>query len=646
MTLLRSLALLCLSRALIAGPESVGNTSANFLKIPINARPAAMGEAFGALSDDEAALTYNPAGLAGMIQGDLSATHIQWFQGIHLEHLGGTFRVGDYGAGGVSLTWLQVDEMFRTFRNAGSYDPATQFDYAGTFAPHDVALTLAYAEELGPGWFVGGGLKLIQQNVEAYNGYGAALDLGTQYVGLAEGLSLGLVLRQIGFPIAVADTNFTLPLALNASALYSALKSQLNFVAETSLSVDNDLQTGIGMEGWIKNILALRAGYRFGYLNGYTAGAGMYVGGLKLDYAFVPYGELGHTHRITAGLAFGGPMMYVDADPAVFAPMGFARFHRTNLYVDAPSRRRMLGWKMVIKDAAGVEAKTFRGEGPVPTEMAWDGRDREGRILPDGKYTARLEAQFPRVSILSDPAFLELDDSPPVTSLDVAPKMIRPEDNTGAILIPCRFKPVAKDIHGVASWSFEIRDDHDQLFWSFEGKGTPPAEILWDGSNGKGEFVESGRIYATTFKAMDRLGNLNPGEPVNQVILLREIRLKMADAVFFDSGKADLKESGFKDIDSIAEAIKKYRGEGTTVYIEGHTDSAPIHSKRFPDNDALSLARAQALVDYLVKNKGLDIADFEAQGFGSRVPVDDNDNPEGMAHNRRVIVVIRTKYYK
>ncbi len=170
--------------------------------------------------------------------------------------------------------------------------------------------------------------------------------------------------------------------------------------------------------------------------------------------------------------------------------------------------------------------------------------------------------------------------------------------------------------------------------------------MIWDGSDGKGEFVESGKIYGITFKAMDILGNWNPGQQLNQVVLLREIRLQVDDRMFFDSGKAKLKTGSHVELERIAASIKKHRGEGTTVYIEGHTDNVPIHTAEFPNNKVLSQARAQALVTFLVKYLEVPGDAIEAKGYGETQPVADNDAPEGRAQNRRVVVVIRTRYYK
>lgn len=52
-------------------------------------------------------------------------------------------------------------------------------------------------------------------------------------------------------------------------------------------------------------------------------------------------------------------------------------------------------------------------------------------------------------------------------------------------------------------------------------------------------------------------------------------------------------------------------------------------------NKALSQKRAQAVVDYLVK-QGVDPAQLQAVGYGSQQPVADNATPEGQFKNRRI----------
>jgi hypothetical protein len=55
-------------------------------------------------------------------------------------------------------------------------------------------------------------------------------------------------------------------------------------------------------------------------LTGFTAGAGVRAGLFQLDYAFVPYGDLGISHRVSVGYEFPNPTPVVSKPVTVLAP--------------------------------------------------------------------------------------------------------------------------------------------------------------------------------------------------------------------------------------------------------------------------------------------------------------------------------------
>jgi type VI secretion system protein ImpK len=75
------------------------------------------------------------------------------------------------------------------------------------------------------------------------------------------------------------------------------------------------------------------------------------------------------------------------------------------------------------------------------------------------------------------------------------------------------------------------------------------------------------------------------------------------------------------------------------VFIVGHSDSDPIRNARFPDNMALSLARATS-----VKAKLSDLVEdpsrLAAEGRADKEPIASNETREGKATNRRIEVLI------
>jgi outer membrane protein OmpA-like peptidoglycan-associated protein len=104
----------------------------------------------------------------------------------------------------------------------------------------------------------------------------------------------------------------------------------------------------------------------------------------------------------------------------------------------------------------------------------------------------------------------------------------------------------------------------------------------------------------------------------------------------FDSGRATLLPPAKQILDALIGRLKDKRN--VRFQIVGHTDnqriSAPLR-RIYPDNQALSEARALAVAEYLKQGVGLPPEAFAVRGMGDTLPVADNDTPEGMAKNRR-----------
>lgn len=120
----------------------------------------------------------------------------------------------------------------------------------------------------------------------------------------------------------------------------------------------------------------------------------------------------------------------------------------------------------------------------------------------------------------------------------------------------------------------------------------------------------------------------------------RGLVARMLDRVLFDSGKAILRRSASPVLDKVAQVLQEVPQQ--PVGIEGHTDNVPIKHSGWADNHALSLARAEAVVDYLVQ-KGIDRSRLTAVGFGEQRPLASNDTASGRQQNRRVELVILPK---
>ncbi|MEO0113886.1 MAG: OmpA family protein [candidate division WOR-3 bacterium] len=104
--------------------------------------------------------------------------------------------------------------------------------------------------------------------------------------------------------------------------------------------------------------------------------------------------------------------------------------------------------------------------------------------------------------------------------------------------------------------------------------------------------------------------------------------------IYFDFNKATIRPESYPVLDDAAKILTD--NPKITVEIQGHTDSEGSDSY----NQKLSEQRAYAVVDYLVKVKGIDINRLKAVGFGESKPIASNATKEGRALNRRVEFVI------
>jgi chemotaxis protein MotB len=117
----------------------------------------------------------------------------------------------------------------------------------------------------------------------------------------------------------------------------------------------------------------------------------------------------------------------------------------------------------------------------------------------------------------------------------------------------------------------------------------------------------------------------------------RGLVISLRQAAFFPSGGDEIASSGLDSLEKIARTIHDLPNP---VQLEGHTDSAPIHTRRFSSNWDLSAARSIAMLHFFEDKYGIAGTRFAVAGYADAKPVDSNDTAEGRAHNRRVDIVI------
>ncbi len=100
---------------------------------------------------------------------------------------------------------------------------------------------------------------------------------------------------------------------------------------------------------------------------------------------------------------------------------------------------------------------------------------------------------------------------------------------------------------------------------------------------------------------------------------------------------SDVLDSDARDL--LARLARLLRDEPNPVRVEGHTDSRPISSFRFPSNWELSAARAASVVHLFIREQVVPER-LVMVGYGEHRPKVDNDGPDGHAANRRVVLMV------
>lgn len=114
--------------------------------------------------------------------------------------------------------------------------------------------------------------------------------------------------------------------------------------------------------------------------------------------------------------------------------------------------------------------------------------------------------------------------------------------------------------------------------------------------------------------------------------------ITVGENILFDLGKAKLKPRAIPTLAQIADIIRKYPDR--PVVIQGHADTLPISTPRFPSNWHLSATRAVSVVEHLINEQNMDPHRLVAAGYGEYHPVAPNNNEANRQLNRRVEIVL------
>ncbi|MBI2915499.1 MAG: PorV/PorQ family protein [Elusimicrobia bacterium] len=292
-----------------------GTTGAQFLQLGAGARASGMGESFVGVADDVNALFWNPAGIALLSGKEISISHHAYIQEINSQNFAYSLptRIGTFGTG---AQYLNVSDIERRSMTG---------DYQGNFNSSDMALTLGFARRLPWSGSAGGiNVKYIRQQIDSFDAQDFAFDVGLIHKIQISGLKFGLSFLNMGPEIRFQETSSPLPSTLKTGLSWTGKSVPILLSGSVSIPQVSEISYQFGFEYWMASSFAVRSGYKtnsnndssvfkisqptadstVSRLSGLMAGASIRFYNAQMDYAFVPLGDLGNSHRITLGFTF------------------------------------------------------------------------------------------------------------------------------------------------------------------------------------------------------------------------------------------------------------------------------------------------------------------------------------------------------
>jgi len=305
----------------------IAKYAGEFISTGVGARALGMGGAYVAIGGDATYGYWNPAGLADINYPEIAAMHSERFAGVvNYDYLtlAAPFRANQSFA--FSVIRLGVDDIpISAIPRADLATDETYTDENGNIKVNrpyvdryvsdaEYAFFLSYARAARNGFSYGANVKFIRKGVGDNSAWGIGFDIGVLWNPWRK-LMLGANLQDATTTLLAWNTGTQelISPTLKTGAAYPLyiplLKSRLILAADIDTRFENrgeaalvalgpvSFDVRLGGEFMVRDVVALRLGRDD--IGNITAGAGLVLPRLDIDYAFSQHSELANTHRIS-----------------------------------------------------------------------------------------------------------------------------------------------------------------------------------------------------------------------------------------------------------------------------------------------------------------------------------------------------------
>ncbi len=194
------------------------------------------------------------------------------------------------------------------------------------------------------------------------------------------------------------------------------------------------------------------------------------------------------------------PSITVEPEYSIFSPEGDGN-RDTITFVQESSSEQLWEAEVLSSDGAVVSSASWKGR---VEDFVWDGTDRAGNSVEDGFYSYRIfstdRAGNATEELVEN---IEIDTAPTQLFVTAGSDKLAPTGN--GVYEEISFSTIVNRREGLEEWSLELVDSRGTVQKEFSGEERIPKQIVWDGKNEDGEYVEG--LYKARFSASYTKGN-------------------------------------------------------------------------------------------------------------------------------------------
>jgi len=305
----------------------------NFLNITTSAHQAALGGETLTIQDDVNQALWNPATITRYMDNQAALSYVNYLTDVSMGSATFAHLINrNFGVLHGGIQYVNYGEFIAADENG--------FE-TGTFTARDLAISVGYAYNIAwTNFYVGSNVKFLSSKIENYTSHGAAVDLGIYYFSDNKPYSITAVVRNLGYQFTpYTEVREDLPLEIAVGASYKLTDVPLkwhvtiNNLQKWNIAVANPSNNETDLEGnittqdinfftnAIRHVVIggeffpgkgfnIRFGYNFRRaaelelteartFAGISAGFGLKMGRMKLDYAYTKYHPAENTSTFT-----------------------------------------------------------------------------------------------------------------------------------------------------------------------------------------------------------------------------------------------------------------------------------------------------------------------------------------------------------